>query len=217
MGLGQANLSPKSIYNQLSPVTLDEMRRFVIMIHTGLIPKPRLTDYWSLDPALHTSFCAKVMPKDRFRAILSFFHIVNNENFIPCGEEGHDPVHKIRLFIDHLNICFKEMYVPRKKICIDEAMCFFKGRSRFKIYKKDKPTKWGFKFYELCESKRAYVYNFEMFCADKRLSNKPTDVTLQLMDPLLNNGYQLYIDNYYCCLELAQQLVQRKTMLCGTV
>ncbi|GFO02683.1 PiggyBac transposable element-derived protein 4 [Plakobranchus ocellatus] len=74
MRQGQANLSPRSIYNKWNSVTLDEMRRFIaIMIHIGLVSKPRFTDYWSLDPALHTFICAKVMPRDRFRAILSFF------------------------------------------------------------------------------------------------------------------------------------------------
>ena len=81
---------------------------------------------------------------------------------------------------------------------------------------KDKPTKWGFKLYELCESKSGYVYSLEVYCADKRLSNKPVDVTMRLMQPLLDKGHRLYIDNYYCCPELWGRLKGRATMMVGT-
>lgn len=37
---------------------------------------------------------------------------------------------------------------------------------------KDKPTKWGFKLCELCESSTGYVFHFEMFCVSRHLSNK---------------------------------------------
>ncbi|GFN83568.1 PiggyBac transposable element-derived protein 4-like [Plakobranchus ocellatus] len=75
----------------------------------------------------------------------------------------------------------------------------FKGRSRFKVYMKDKLTKWGIKLYELCESSSGYVWSVEMYCAEKRRSNKPVDVTMCLLQPLLDQAYRLYVDNYYCC------------------
>ena len=81
------------------------------------------------------------------------------------------------------------MYEPRQDICINEAMVPFKGRSKFKVFMKDKPTKWGFKLNELCESGTGNVYNLEKYCADKRISNKPVDVTMRLMEPLLKKGY----------------------------
>ncbi|GFO50627.1 PiggyBac transposase uribo2 [Plakobranchus ocellatus] len=94
----------------------------------------------------------------------------------------------------------------------------FKGRSRFKVYIKDKPTKRGFKLYELCESSSGYVWSVEMYCADKRISNKPVDVTMRRLQPLLDQGYRLYVDNYYiyCCPELWNQMQGRNTMLVGT-
>ncbi|GFO40111.1 PiggyBac transposable element-derived protein 4 [Plakobranchus ocellatus] len=81
---------------------------------------------------------------------------------------------------------------------------------------KDKPTKWGFKLYELCESSSGYVWSIEMYCADKRISNKPVDMTMRLFQPLLDQGYRLYVDNYYCCPDLWNQMQGRNTMLVGT-
>ncbi|XP_070188666.1 piggyBac transposable element-derived protein 4-like [Littorina saxatilis] len=96
-------------------------------------------------------------------------------------------------------------------------MCPFKGRSRFRVYMKDKPTKWGFKFYECCESESGYVHQIEMFCADRRVSNRPYDVTMRMVQPLLNKGYQVFIDNYYCEPKICADLAAQGTMVCGTV
>ncbi|GFO01286.1 PiggyBac transposable element-derived protein 4-like [Plakobranchus ocellatus] len=146
----------------------------------------------------------------------AFLHINDNASFVPHGQPDHDPRQKIRPFVDHLNAKFKEVYQPQREMCIDEAMIPFTGRSRFKVYMKDKPTKWGFKLYELCESSSGYVWSVEIYCADKRMSNKPVDVTMRLLQPLLNQGYRLYVDNYYCCPDLRNQMQGRNTMLVGT-
>ena len=65
-------------------------------------------------------------------------------------------------------------------------MCPWRGKLRFKVYLKDKPTPWGIKFYELCESESAYVFRFEIYAADPKVNNRPTNVVLRLIDPLLD-------------------------------
>ncbi|KAK7097638.1 piggyBac transposable element-derived protein 4-like [Littorina saxatilis] len=211
-------LPPKSAWARWKPVTIPDMRNFfACCIHMGIVKKPRMSDYWSRHPALHASYCSQLMSRNRFMDILSFLHMNDNTTSVPFGEEGHDPIHKIRPLVTHLNTKFQETYIPDKTICVDEAMCPFKGRSKFRVYMKDKPTKWGFKFYELCDSSTGYVFHFEMFCADRRLSNKPYDVVMRLMVPLMDKGYQLFIDNYYCCPKVCEDLSARGTMVCGTV
>ncbi|GFO13361.1 PiggyBac transposable element-derived protein 4-like [Plakobranchus ocellatus] len=152
----------------------------------------------------------------RFLSILAFLHINDNDSFVPHGQPDYDPIQKIRPFVDYLNAKFKEVYQPQREVCIDEAMIPFKGRSWFKVYMKDKPTKWGFKLYELCESSPGYVWSVEMYCAYKRISNKPVDVTMRLLQPLLDQGYRLYVENHYCCPDLWNQMQGRNTMLVGT-
>ena len=112
---------------------------------------------------------------------------------------------------------FQAVYTPEKKVAIDEAMIPWRGKLRFKVYVKNKPTKWGIKIYELCESSSAYLYNFEIYAADARLSNRPVDVCNRLLEPLTNQGYWLYTDNYYTCPELTKQLIAKGTMSIGTV
>ncbi|GFO08522.1 PiggyBac transposase uribo1 [Plakobranchus ocellatus] len=81
------------------------------------------------------------MVRERIVSILAFLHINDNATFVPHGQPDHDPIQKIRPFVDHLKAKFKEVYQPHGEVCIDEAMIFFKRRYRFKVYMKDKPTK----------------------------------------------------------------------------
>ena len=91
-----------------------------------------------------------------------------------------------------------------------------RGKLCFNVYIKYKLTKWGVKLYELCESTRSYVYDFEIFARETGLSNKPTDVCVRLMNPLLHKGYWLHTDNYYTCPALSDQLPAAQTMTVGT-
>ncbi|GFO07151.1 PiggyBac transposable element-derived protein 4 [Plakobranchus ocellatus] len=212
----QQLLSNRSRFKLRTPVTLREMWNFkAICIHMGLDKKPTLHYYWTRLPVLQSSFAPKVIVRERFLSILAFLHINDNDSFVPHGQPDYDPIQKIRPFVDYLNAKFKEVYQSQREMCIDEAMIPFKGRSRFKVYMKDKPTKGGFKLYELCESSSGYVWSVEMYCADKRISNKPVDVTMRLLQPLLDQSYRLYVDKYYCCPDLWDQMQGRNTMLVG--
>lgn len=112
---------------------------------------------------------------------------------------------------------FKTVYIPEQAICVDEALCPWRGRLSFRVYMKDKPTKWGIKLYELCESRSGYVWNMEVMCSQPGISNKPHDVVLRLLDNLKDKGFVLYADNYYTSPALADALVLENTALVGTV
>ena len=109
------------------------------------------------------------------------------------------------------------LYTPEKKIALDEAMCPWRGRLRFKVYIKNKPNKWGIKLYEVCESSSAYVFNFEIYAAEPNVSNKPRDVVNRLLEPLINKGYWVYCDSYNTSTDLVSDLAAKKTMFVGTV
>ncbi|XP_070205714.1 piggyBac transposable element-derived protein 4-like [Littorina saxatilis] len=211
-------LSARSIFNTWTPVTLEEMNKFLaILVHMGLVKKPKIDDYWSTHPALSTTFASRLMTRCRFAAILAFFHLNDNARFIPRGRPDHDPLFKLRPLFDHLVQKFQQLYKPEEDICIDEAMCPWRGRSAFRCYMKDKPTKWGMKLYELCESVSGYVCNMEVMCHEPGVSNKPKEVCLRLLTPFANKGHTLFVDNYYCNPALADELVAENTALVGTV
>ena len=156
------NLSSRSFFNMWSTVSENEITKFIaILIHMGPWKKPRVNDYWSKNPVMASSFAASLMSRDRFKMILAFFHLNNNNNYIPRGQPGHDPLHKVRTLLDSLNFAFKRVYIPEEWIALDEAVVPWRGRLIFRVYIKNKPTKWGIKLYMICESLSGYVYHFE--------------------------------------------------------
>lgn len=57
--------------------------------------------------------------------------------------------------MEYLQIRFKEVYNPGRKLAADEAMIKFQGRSSLKQYIKNKPVKRGIKVWVLADSKMA--------------------------------------------------------------
>lgn len=211
------NVGEHSKYKTWQTVTILEIEGFLLLlIHMSLIRKHNLQEYWTEKEIIYSPFAGKIMPRNRFQAILSMFHLNDNNKYIPQNEDNHDPLFKIRPFYEHLQTVFPSLYVPEKNIAIDEAMCGWRGKLRFKVYIKDKPVSRGIKLYMLADSKSAYVYSFEIYAAEPGLSNKPHDVCMRLLRTLLDKGYHLYVDNYYACPTLAEELVKRNTMLVGT-
>ena len=213
------NLPSRSYFNRWTKVSESEMRKFLaILIHMGLVKKPRINDYWSTNPVMASSFAPTLMSRDRFKMILAFFHLNDNANFIPRGRLGHDPLFKVRTLIDSLNASFKRVYIPEEFIALDEAVVPWRGRVIFRVYIKNKPTKWGIKIYMICESLSGYVFHFEVYCLYPNLSNSTMAVVKRMLHDshLDNEGRTIVMDNYYQCPRLAQELLLEGTNSLGT-
>ena len=79
-------LSACSFYNTWETVTEEEIRKFLsIIIHMGLVDKSKITDYWSRDPTVTMIWAPHLMKRERFRSILTFFHLNDNNTFVPQG------------------------------------------------------------------------------------------------------------------------------------
>ena len=209
--------SPRSFFRKWKTVTIGELYQFfAIYLHMGLMHKPAINDYWSTNSVLASTFASRALKRDRFKMILGFFHLNNNTRYIPANNVGHDPIFKLRPLFDSLKANFQAVYIPGENICIDEAMCPWRGRVAFRVYIRNKPVKWGIKLYELCESESGYVFNLEVYCRYPDLSNAPSAVVKRLLDPLKGEGRSLYMDNYYMCPVLASELILENTNCIGT-
>ena len=82
-------------------------------------------------------------------AINAFFHLTNNNNFIPRSEPDHDPLFKLGKPFLILCTKFHDVYYPHKEISIDERTIPWTGNIRFRTYNHAKPDKYGIKSYEL--------------------------------------------------------------------
>ena len=217
-------LPPHSRYHKWPPagVSVDDMKCFIAVITAmGLVQQEDLQDYWSLDDVIQTPFFPATMSRDFFLNILSFFHLADNHNFIPRGQEGYNPLHKLGTVYSDVLDTFSRLYYPSQNLCIDEAMIPYRGKIHMRVYAKDKPCRYGLKAYALCDSENAYCLRFQLYTG--KANQLPSqlgrtyDIVSDLMAPYLNKGHILYTDNYYSSPVIAKHLVDHGTNTTGTV
>lgn len=88
-----------------------------------------------------------------------------------------------------------------------------------------KPVRWGIKLFVLCDG-CGYTYDFEVYVGASDVGDDPPRrdaksyahlLVMRLMDGLLDQGYTLYVDNWYTSGPLFKELFSRRTMAVGTV
>lgn len=206
---------------QWRPVTNEEIVQFLaITILIGVHGLPGLQDYWSTDGLFYNPVFHASMGRNRYQLILKFIHFNDNSGY-NADDPDRDRLYKVRPLLDYLIKRFQEVYYPTREISIDEQLLKFKGRLQFKQYIPNKRSRFGIKFFTLCD-KKGYVYNTTIYAgkqtaADDVNVGKSGAIVLKLLDPILNNGHQLFIDNWYTSLKLLVNLMTKNTSACGTV
>ncbi|XP_015769863.1 PREDICTED: piggyBac transposable element-derived protein 4-like [Acropora digitifera] len=94
-------------------------------------------------------------------------------------------------------------------------------RSGLRQYIRDKPTKWGIKYWVLTDSSNAYVVDFNIYAgkAEGGISQYGLgyDVVRKLMLDYEGQGYHLFCDNFYSSITLAHHLYERGILYTGTI
>ena len=102
---------------------IDELKRIIcLVIIMECIHYPTIEDYWSTSWPFATVSFSSVLKRYRFSLLLRFLHLNDNSKYIPKGRPGHDPLYKIRPFMDQLIRNFQEAYTPSREISLDESM-----------------------------------------------------------------------------------------------
>ncbi|UYV65293.1 PGBD5 [Cordylochernes scorpioides] len=148
-------------------------------------------------------------------------HLADNSSYIPFGQSGHDPLYKIRTFLDPLTKKFQCLYSPTQNLTIDEAICPFRGRIRFRIYIKGKPHKYGIKIYHICEANSGYTCNINIYTgkhpSQEEGYNSIPNLVERLASHLFNRGHIIYCDRWFSSPHLFNYLWEKNTMAVGTV
>ena len=170
---------------------------------------------------LRTPFFGNTMTKNKFFLIISLFHLNNNENQVPRGQDGYDPIYKVRrVRRDHFRQKFEELYSPGENIAIDEGIIAWRGNLSFRVYMSDKPDKFGVNLFMLCDSSNGYCSCFEMYHGSQENQSdrgKIYYLVMRLINPYLGKGHKLYVDNYYTSPILFHDLCQHQIGACGTM
>ena len=86
-----------------------------------------------------------IISRNMFLNILKFFHCCDEDEYIPGGEPGYDPLVKMGTVYTEIAQRFSERWTCRKHIAIDEGSIPFKGRVHFKCFNPSKPDKYHLK------------------------------------------------------------------------
>jgi hypothetical protein len=182
----------------------------------GMVVLPGLHDYWCTDAMFKTEWFSSKMSRDRFLFILRSLHLAPNNS----KKNDTDKLHKVRPLMDILLKTFKTYWRPTYYISIDEGMIAFIGRCAFIQYMKDKPTKWGFKMWKLCDI-TGYLYCFDIYTGKKDTVKSnfglAYDVVMNLVKKLPKATYHLFMDNFYTGIQLVRDLLCMNIYATGTV
>ena len=203
------------------PVTVDEMKGWVaIYLCMGIINKPNLPSYWSTDPIMSTPFFGSTMSRTRFLQILRYLHFVDNSLAPGPDSPNFNKLYKIQPLLDLIIPRFRAVYKPERQLAVDETLIKFKGKVHFRQFIPIKPGRFGIKAFTLAESTSGYVLGSKVYTG-KEANVVQKDLgkraVMSLMEPFIDKGYYVFMDNYYTSVGLFEELEGRKTLACGTV
>ena len=159
-----------------------------------LIHKDRYEQYWRCKDNLltNTPGFQKVFTRDRFLAIWSMLHCVDEKN--PTVDKS-DKIYKTRPVFNYILERIQKHYVPDQQLSLDEGMIPTKNSLSIKQYIKDKPIRWGLKTFLLTDSEHGYIVNAE---------------------ETQGKNYIVYTDRFYTSVHLCEYLLTKGIGACGT-
>ena len=156
------NNLPKTKWREVSK---EEMLAFLgLNIAMGVVNLPEVNMYWSVNPLLEHPWFRSVLPRNRFKQIVRFFHTIDNTT---RSDHPDDKLFEVWPLVDSLLDKCKKHFHPSRNPSIDESIIGTKARISFRQYIKNKPTKWGVKMFILADSETGYIVNFEIYTGKK--------------------------------------------------
>ena len=94
-----------------------------------------------------------------------------------------------------------------------------RGRVSFRQYLKGKPNPWGIKAFALADSKTRYLNQVHIYYGKETqlLDTHTVKAVMTLVEPFHNQGYDLYLDQFYGNPLLSSELSKVGIMVSGTV
>ena len=86
------------------------------------------------------------------------------------------------------------------QLSVDECMVKSKAHIRFHQYIRNKPTKWGYKYWVLADP-TGYTLDFDIYCGSAHQDGPSAngiayDVVVKLTTPFVGQGYQLFMRQF---------------------
>ena len=180
-----------------SPLTAEEIYSYLgALILLGIHNVRNHRYAWSSKKAQVLCRLDELMSCRRYEIISTFFHLVTpTEETALSGNR----LSKILPFQEYIKCRCTTLYQPLQQLSIDERMVKSKARTHFRQYMRNKPTKWGFKYWVLADI-TGYTVDFNIYLGKVTASSGKGlsyDVVMDLIQPYSFQGYEVYVDNFY--------------------
>ena len=200
------------------PLTAEEVMRFLgCLLLLSINSVRNYRQAWNNNSSQHLVQLSRLLSRDRFEHIASFLHLVTP------SEEAQLSQHmlkKILPFHQHVKQRCLELYQPLQQLSIDERMVKSKARTHFRQYIRNKPTKWGYKYWVLADP-TGYTVDFNVYygadTSPRSGKGLGYDVVSTLVEPFRFQGYQVFCDNFYSSPALFTDLTADGITATGTL
>lgn len=222
----QNTQTPHSRLNTWVDVGVIDMKAFLgTIIAMGLMPLSNIQSYYSTKWERRIPFFGQVMGRNHFLNLfynLHFNHDTDGNRHKPKG-------FLIQPVLDHIRDLCQVFFTPGHQVAVDESTFSYNGKISFRLFKKNKPTKFGLKVFVLSDCTNGYMYNFmPYFGKQEVIPNssllKTTQIVKYLAESVIlkdaanpTKGLHVYTDRFYTSPELAAELLERNIFLTGTV
>ena len=187
-----------------------------VLILLGIHSVRNYRKAWSVSRAQVLIRLNDLMTCQRFELIGCFLHVISVEEEAAMGS---DPLRKIRPLQDYIKKKCLQLYQPFQYLAVDERIVKSKARCHLVQYMKNKPCKWGFKYWVIADSS-GYTVDFDLYAGKATQISKDGqayDVVCHLTAPFTHQGYQLFVDNFYTGVNLFEELLKVGIVATGTL
>lgn len=133
---------------------------------TEIVKKLDIAQSWSTNPLIKTPIFNEVMSKNHFQIMLGFLYFNANSNCNP-NDPDCNWFYKVKPLIEHLVLKLKQAYKPTRVISMKGELMLWKRQLQFKQYTLNKRSRFGIKFFSLCEVS-GYLWNFTIYLGKQK-------------------------------------------------
>lgn len=217
MLVNQSMAYAKQHNNHGFQVSEEEMAKFTGMhVFSGYHTLPRQRLYWSADEDVVIPLVSRVMTRNRFEAIKYNLHLADNEHLDIADKSA-----KVRPLFEMLNRNLRQFGVFKSDLSADEQMLPYYGKHSAKMYMRNKPVKFGYKFWVLASS-TGYPFQITLYSGKDKTSGARDPLGSKVIHNLLAviehpEHHTVTFDNFFSSLHLFRQLKERGIRATGTI
>ena len=205
--------------NHSFTIDTNTLKAFIaILLVSGYVDLPRRPMYWEHNEDTHNTTVSSLLSRNRFDEIMQNLHLADNSNL-----DKEDKFAKVRPLIDKLNEQCLANYLPEQSVSIDESMVPYFGRHGCKQYMRNKPVKFGYKFW-VAATPLGYAIQFypyagkdENYDSNLGLGGSVVATLAEKLPSQVGSNYHIIMDNFFTGLNLLRILKAKGIAATGTV